>query len=219
VKDSDDRSSDDDLRARLARVDPVRSAVSPEPFTSLRAQELLERAMTSTTDSPSTDAPAPSSDPSRSRRGLLAVAAAAAVAVAGVAGVALLGGEDKGGDDVVAAPVTLSLALGDAGAIQACMPFDVNLLKGMSPAFAATVESVEGDTVTLDVTKVYAGDDVDRVVLTQPGGASAVALDGVAFDEGKSYLVTAAQGTVNGCGYSGADTPELRASFEQAFGG
>ena len=212
-----DHTSDDDLRARLARVDPVRSAVSPEPFTSLRAQELLERAMTSTT----TETPTPTADPSRSRRGLLAVAAAAAVAVAGVAGVALLGGEDGGGDVVASDPVTLELSVpgGDPGIISSCLMFDVDNLRTMSPAFAATVESVEGDTVTLDVTKVYAGDDVDRVVLTQPGGASAVALDGVAFEEGKSYLVTAAEGNVNGCGYSGADTPELRASFEQAFGG
>ena len=206
----------DDLRARLARVDPVRSAPSPEPFTSPRAQELLERAMTSTTDTPVTEAPRVP----RSRRPLLAVAAAV-LGVAAVGGVvAALQGDDDAAP--AAAPVTLDLALPESAAgpsMGMCLMFDVATLKAMSPALAGTVTSVDGDTVTLDVTKVYAGADVDRVVVTQPGGASAVALDGVAFEEGKSYLVTAADGTVNGCGYSGPDTPELRKSFDEAFGG
>jgi hypothetical protein len=46
-----------------------------------------------------------------------------------------------------------------------------------------------------------------------------VALDGVDFQQGKRYFVTAAQGTVNGCGYSGPASAELEQAFAEAFPG
>jgi hypothetical protein len=46
-----------------------------------------------------------------------------------------------------------------------------------------------------------------------------VALEGgVEFADGQTYLVTATDGTVNGCGYSGLATPELQSAFDSAFG-
>jgi hypothetical protein len=193
-----------DERDRLRRLDPAPADL--DPVESPRARELLERVMSDT------DLSTPST--SRTKRALAVAAGVAALAAAG--GLALAA-RDGGAASERTTRTALSLQAGDAMA--SCIPFDVKFLKDMTPAFAGTVTSVDGDTVVLDVTKVYAGQVGDEVVLTQPGGSSSAALDGVAFEEGKDYLVTAAQGVVNGCGYSGAATAELRASFEQAFPG
>jgi hypothetical protein len=97
------------------------------------------------------------------------------------------------------------------------VPFEVRYLAKMSPAFAGTVVTVGEDSVVLDVDRWYTGGDADRVQLEARGG-DAVALGyGVDFAEGERYLVTAAEGTVNGCGYSGPATPELERAFDTAF--
>jgi hypothetical protein len=41
---------------------------------------------------------------------------------------------------------------------------------------------------------------------------------GFPFEVGAQYLITAYDGNVNYCGFSGPSTPEFRAAFEQAFG-
>ena len=46
-----------------------------------------------------------------------------------------------------------------------------------------------------------------------------MALDGVELVAGEEYLLTATDGVVNGCGFSGPSTPELEAAFDEAFGG
>ncbi|MDP3713392.1 MAG: hypothetical protein Q8R60_13030 [Mycobacteriales bacterium] len=190
---------DADLRARLARLDPAPPSLPTVPFASPRAQELLERAMTSTT---------------RTRRPAL-LAGAASLAVAAALGGVLLTQTDSG---TSSSPTTLALDLaGGDGAIASCMMFDVAFLKDMSPAFAGTATEVTDDSVTVEVDRWYAGGDADQVVLSRPDGASSAALDGVAFEQGKRYLITAAQGTVNGCGYSGLATPDLEKSFDEAF--
>jgi len=197
--------TDDDLRARLARIDPVHSAVSSEPFTSLRVQSLLEHAMSTPTTT-------------RSRRPLLAAAAVLAIGAA-VGGVVLT----QGGDDeppVVAAPTVVRLGLPGGGggvSMNSCAPFDVNFLKDMTPAFAGTVTTVAANSITLDVDRWYTGGSADQVVLSTPDATSSASLDGVEFEKGKRYLVTAAQGTVNGCGFSGLATPDLEKSFAEAF--
>ena len=220
-------STDDQLRARLARIDPALAGPPVDLVSSPRAARLLERTMQSTDQTPDhstdqgTDLPAASAPaaPSRWRRtGLLAAAAAAVAAVA--IGVAVSGGDPAGdGPGSSDAPTTLALTVPPGGAISSCMMFDVAILRDMSPAFAGTVTSVDGGTVTLDVDRWYRGGDADQVTVSQPDGQTSAALDGVAFEEGKRYLLTAAQGVVNGCGYSGPATPELEKSYAEAFGG
>lgn len=203
-------TDDDELRARLRRIDPVAPDTALDPSPSLSARQLLERAMTETTTTPPTAPP-------RSSRLPLALAAAASV-VALAVGAALL----AGGDSPTATPKsksTLALQLPPSGVMSSCIPFSVATLKGMSPAFAGTVTAVDGDTVTLSVDHWYTGGSADVVTLTQPGGTTSAALDGVTFVTGKRYLVTAANGTVNGCGYSGEATPDYEKAFAEAFGG
>ena len=198
---------DDELRARLARLDPAGS--SPvEAASSPRAAEQMEHAM-------QTLEPLPTTSPRRTR--LLVGAAVLGAAAAVTAGVLLVGGgDDPGGAD---APTTLVLDLPPSDAAASCLAFDEATLAGMSPAFAGTVVEVDEDSVLLDVDRWYAGGDADRVELAARGG-DAVALGyGVDFQQGERYLVTASQGTVNGCGYSGPASPEFEQSFERAFAG
>lgn len=193
----------DDLRDRLRRADPAPRALSSP--SSPRAAELLERAMATT-------APNPPTTSRRDRRAPWAAAAAAAVLLAGGVGYALTqGGEDSTGD-------ALRLALPGGGTtVASCAGFEVATLRNMSPAFAGTATSVGEREIVLSVDRWYAGGDVEQVVLETPDPTTSAALDGVQFAEGERYLVTASEGTVNGCGYSGPATPELEAAFDEAF--
>lgn len=203
-------SEQDDLRVRLARLDPAPPTL--DLVESPRAPELLERIMATPVLTPT----GPSATPPARRRAVLAWAAAAAVLAAGAAttGIALRGDRPS-----AAAPTTLALTLPGSNVMTSCIRFDVSILKGMSPAFAGTVTAVDDTQVTLDVDHWYTGGDADTVTLAVAPGETSAALDGIAFESGKRYLVTAAEGNVNGCGYTGLATPDLEASFAEAFPG
>lgn len=146
---------------------------------------------------------------------LAGVAAAAVVAI----GAAVIIGNDGGGSDTqVASGAPLELSLGDSTVASSCIVFDVAVLADMSPAFAGTATAVDGEVVTLTVDRWYAGGDTPTVTLTGSAGSPAL-IDGFEFVVGQQYLVTAADGTVNFCGYSGPATPELTAAFDAAFAG
>jgi hypothetical protein len=200
-------SEHDELRARLSRIDPVGPGVPVDPATSPRAAELMERAMQSA-DQTTVDLP-------RRRRGPVfwgAIGtAAAAAAVVGI--VVVVGG--SAGDR----PTTLALSLPAADVASSCLAFDVAFLGEIPVAFAGTVTAADTEQVTLDVDHWYRGGDADAVTLAVPDGQTSAALDGVDFRDGERYLVTATDGTVNGCGYSGPATPQLEDAFAEAFGG
>jgi hypothetical protein len=207
--------SDDELRSRLARIDPAPAGSPVDPVTSSRAHELVERAMSQTLDRPTDELAA------RRRRRPWLLGAAAAVLVAAVVTtvVALSGGgtvgDTPGGSDD---PTTLALSLPAGDAMNSCIQFDVQFLAQMPVAFAGTVTAVEPGQVTVDVDHWYRGGDADVVTIAVQDNNS-VALDGVDFRAGERYLVTATDGTVNGCGFSGPATPDLESAFDEAFGG
>lgn len=169
-------------------------------------------------DSPSGPARPPAGDDARDRRRsrLLGITAAAALVVAGAAVV----GNITGGDDEPQAAATppLELSLGADDAMASCLPFDVSILSTMSPAFAATATAVEPGAVTLEVDRWYSGGDADTVILRTPNSSPAL-IGGFEFVAGERYLITAADGNVNFCGFSGVATPELTAAFDAAFPG
>lgn len=218
--------SEQELRDRLAAIDPER--VGRPERSGLSEQDMaarIEEAVMSTTRTDAEEVP-PLDEAGRAGRRPWLAAAAAAVVLAGVGVAALVNdGDDEGpGTAVNAGPAqTVELALPDPTMQMSCIAFDVSVLADMSPAFAATATSVTEDQVVLDVQKWYAGTpeqrDADQVTLAQPNAGSSAVLDGVAFEQGETYLVTAADGTVNGCGFSGPATPELRAAFAEAFAG
>lgn len=162
---------------------------------------------------PTVERPQPATPTRRRRFGLLATAAAAVVAVA-VVGVITLGG---GGDPAPTASEPLQLGIGQSDALASCLPVSAEILAPMPVAFEATATSVDGEAVTLSVVRWFAGGDAATVELVAPDGMEAL-IGGIDFVEGERYLVTATDGVVNYCGFTGLATPELTAIFEQAFG-
>jgi hypothetical protein len=150
------------------------------------------------------------------RRPRLLAAAGVAAAAVGVGGVlAIL---DKGPAPHPPERSTLVLSIAPGGAMKSCVPFDVAVLRDMPVAFAGTATAVNADSVTLEVDRWYTGAPTDRVTVNVPAGQTSVALDGVKFIDGQQYLLTATNGTINGCGFSGPATPELEEAFAAAFG-
>lgn len=147
------------------------------------------------------------------RRGRLA-AIAIAVAVLAVAFVVRQTNQDATSNNSAA----LELSLGDEPGLASCLAFDVQILADMPMAFQGTAVAVAGDRVTLSVDRWFTGGDADTVELTATQGMEAL-IGGIDFQEGSTYVITAADGMVNYCGYSGEATPEFITSFEQAFAG
>jgi hypothetical protein len=192
--------ANDELRKRLAQANPVPPSHPVDPVTSDRARAMMEEIMATTMTPPPVQR--------RTFRPAAAVAAAALAVMVG--GGALLAGLGSAGE-----PLVLTGEAGDPTAI--CLPFDPATLGGMSPAFAGTVVKITDSVVTLEVTRWFAGGDASVVEVEYTPGFEAL-IGTPAFAVGQSYLITAANGVVNGCGYSGLATPEYLAAFEQAFG-
>ena len=151
--------------------------------------------------------------PEQRRRWRPVLGVATAVAALATAGILLAA--NRPDPPVAADTLELRVPGGDETSLGMCAPFSVDLLADLSPAFAATATDVAEDRVVLGVDRWYAGGGADTVVLDVPNG---ILLAGeIDFREGSRYLVTAEQGTVNLCGFSGEATPELEAAFEQAF--
>ncbi len=217
----------DELREQLGRLDPMHSGVPVEPPTTLSSRARLEHIMNSPlidqdpSEVWSNHQSAPSAKKhaardTRRRRRLMIISGAAAAAAIALGSAAIIRSGDDGDELVDGPPLELSLAGGDV--LASCLPFDAAVLASMSPAFAATATSIDDGTVTLAVDHWYAGGDAASVTLQAPSGMQAL-IDGFDFEVGQQYLITAAEGNVNFCGFSGLATPELTAAFETAFGG
>jgi hypothetical protein len=193
----------DELRNRLARIDPMRPGVSTESTTTQSSRKLIEGIMSTQVETRET-APA-------ERRNWLPAAAAMALVV-GIAATFALGG----GPTVATRPLALNAGQEDITSI--CMQFSVDELAKAETAFEGTVTSVGDGQVELSVGHWFKGGDAEVVLLEAESGMEAL-IGGVAFAEGQTYLVSATGGSVNYCGFSGLSTQDLRASFQSAFGG
>lgn len=197
----------DELRQRLARLDPMHSGVPTEPTTSESSREMMEMIMST----PVLETDQAGSAPKRPW--FYGVAAAAALVVA-VGGALLLGGGE--GSPVASGP-PLELTAGGEDVTSMCIAFSPEELEKVAElAFGGTVTAVNGDDVTLTVDTWYRGGDASEVVLNAPQGMVAL-IGGIPFEVGAQYLITAQGGSVNYCGFSGPATPEYAAAFQQAF--
>lgn len=198
----------DELRERLARLDPMHSGVPTEPTTTESSRELLETIMSTPTKQPTERAA------DKSRRGWTVAVAAVSALVLAVAGVlALVGGEDT----PPAAEPPLELVAGGEDIMASCIMFSPEELDRVAEiAFEGSVTAVDGDTITISVDTWFRGDEAGEVILRAPQGMEAL-IGGIPFEAGGQYLISAQGGNVNYCGFSGASTPDLRAGFEAAF--
>jgi hypothetical protein len=209
---------DDQLRQRLARLDPMSGAVSTDPATSATAHDLMETIMETTESRPTHD-----EEPRNPRALLLLAAAAVAVIALAVGAYAIVGGDDDDSapQDVATegeAPTELALTLEPSDPMtQICIAVDATVLAPVDLAFGGTIGQVTESSVTIDVDHWYKGGDADVVTLEIAEGGNEVALDGVAFVSGERFLVTATGTTVNTCGLSGPASPEFEALFDEAF--
>ena len=209
----------DELREQLGRLDPMQPGVPVEsaatPSSRTRLESIMNTPLIDEEDTHTESTPRPASTGAHRRRlrTAIGVAAAAIIAVGGAVVVLNIADDDA---DVTAGP-PIELSLGDSNVMSSCLAFDVAVLADMSPAFAGTTTAVEGETVTLSVDRWYTGGDANTVVLRGAAGSPAL-IDGFEFEIGRQYLITAAEGNVNFCGYSGLATPELTTAFDTAFG-
>lgn len=190
--------TDDDLRVRLAAANPIPPSEPVDPIGSDRSRELMEDIM-STAASPTTG---------RHRARLAGAVAVALVAVVGAVAVFTNLQSDS-------PPLVLTADGGDA--LASCLPFDVATLAEMSPAFAGTVVEMTDSVATMEVDRWFTGGDAEIVELRYTPGFEAL-IGTPSLEVGQRYLITATDGAVNGCGYSGPATPEYEAAFEEAFG-
>ena len=188
----------DEIYDRLRDADPARSDVPADSW----LEDLVEETMSTSTQSPG-----------RKRWVPLAAAAAVGVIAAGAAAFALVGG----GDEPKRELTTTTLALPGDDSMQMCMAITAEALAGVDQALEGTATEVTDDKVVLTVDKWFKGGDSDLVELT-PADPDLVALIGaIEFEEGGSYLVSAADGHVNSCGFSGPNEPTLAGYYAEAF--
>lgn len=196
----------DELRERLARIDPMHSGVPTQPVTAEASQDLLEKIMSTQTEN------RPQSAGATRKAPRLAVAAVAALVVA-------LGGVIAYGNLAADTPPAAALVLSAGGEdiMASCIMFSAEELERVAEiAFEGTVTAVEGSKVTLGVDRWFRGGGQAEVVLNAPQGMEAL-IGGIPFNVGGQYLITAQDGVVNYCGFSGPSTPEYRTAFEAAF--
>lgn len=203
---------DDDLRTRLSALDPMPASVPVDPSTSPRARELLERAV-------QTPMQVEDRNDRRVWRKPGALAAAVIAVVALGVGVVIASSGDNAAKPKAKTTLALKVASHRGGpGIQSCIQFSVEQLKTFPVAFGATVTTVTDSAVTLTVDRWYKGGNADVVTLARTSGD--VGLEGgTDFAVGKHYLVTASDGTVTSCGFSGESTPDLERAFAEAFPG
>jgi len=193
--------NDDHLRNRLAASNPTPHWEPVDPIGSDRARALMEDTMSTATAEPKAD---------HKRNSLIGVAAAALVVVIG--GAALFGGLGSSDD-----PAPLALTANGGDAMASCLAFDVAILANMSPAFGGTVTELTDSVATIEVDRWFTGGDAEIVEITYTPGFEAL-IGTPTLEVGQRYLITAADGVVNGCGYSGPATADYEAYFDQAFG-
>ena len=153
---------------------------------------------------------------------LVAAAAVAAIAGGGFAAVSAMGGDDTvpQADPGTSAPADepAVLTLDAPPAVEAkCAVPTPELLGSAEIAFAGTVTAIDGDVVTLAPTETYAGGSADEIELVGSSPDIRALTGQPEFVVGGTYLVSATDGQMSACGFSGTATPELQNLYELAF--
>lgn len=90
-------------------------------------------------------------------------------------------------------------------------------LAGEDVAFEGTVTSLREGRASLEVDRWFTDGTGDLVTVAAPTQALRDLLVAVHFEVGETYLVSATDGRVSLCGFSGRSTPELTEIYEKAF--
>lgn len=106
----------------------------------------------------------------------------------------------------------------DPSAAGKCALPSAETLAGFDTAFEGTVTSLDDGTATLAVDQWYAGGDgASSVTVTTPSKALGDLLMAVDFQADQTYLVSATDGRVTLCGFSGEKSAELEGLYQAAY--
>src|SRR5262245_1571635 len=200
---------DDDLRARLGAADPASSLSPADPE---RVTYLLEAAMSET----STQTPESPQSRTRGRGPLTWLVAAAAVVLVAVAGVFGLANRS---DDSTPATSSTVTELGYRPPEGRCLIPDVAVLRQQGVAFRGTLVALSDGAARFDVTHWYAGGPTDVAEVTAPAAALSDLQQVADLRVGGDYLISATNGRVTACGFSGPARGHLLDLYGQAFPG
>lgn len=210
----------DQLRSRMGAADPAAHLPPADPAVVAR---LLEDTMNTQNST------------SSGRSSLTMVAAAAVVALlAGVAFFTLRGGDDNNvadrpgdstsqtsddpGSGTPAAGNDVALAAPATGNGRCMQPTTALIQELATFAADATVTSIDGDQVTLEVNNTYVGEDADTITVTAPSEVMNQLLLGVEFEEGERYVVAGnADDQLLVCGLSSPYDDQIAAMYGRAF--
>jgi hypothetical protein len=190
---------DRELRMKIQALDPLSNDVEVRSVDDESSQKMLEGIMEQSVES-------------QRRSPMAYLVGVAAIAALVIGGLALF----NGGNEPQGPP--LALSLGQSDSLSSCILLTADILADVPLAFSGTVTGVGDETVTLSVDKWYVGGDASTVELSAPSGLGAL-IGSIDFTEGGQYLISAYDGVVNYCGYSGPATPELQALYDEAFPG
>lgn len=124
--------------------------------------------------------------------------------------------EAESADEPTAAATT---ALQASAGLGRCMAPTAELLRTQDTAFEGTVTSLDEGTATLRVDHWFAGEETPTVSVQTPSRDLGDLLLAVEFEEGGTYLVSAADGRVAVCGLSAVKDERLSGLYTEAFGG
>ena len=138
------------------------------------------------------------------------------VLAAAAGGFALRGGDDGDGA-TVAAPTVTDLTLGPEDTMAMCIRSRSRRSRRCRRLQRRGTERSD-DEILIDVDTWYRGGDTDQVRLSAPDMSMTSLGSSIDFQAGSRYLVTATDGTVNYCGFSGPWTQEMADAYAAAFG-
>lgn len=204
-----DHERDDELFVRLRAADP---AASLPPVDDDRVARLLEDAMSHDTTTETRE-----TGPRHRSPLTWMVAAAAIMLIVGAGSFALLDRDSTTPAPPAAAEPTVTELELPAVTAGRCMVPNAPALSQAAVAAEAEVVSITGERVTLDVTRWYAGQETDQLVVT--AAEQPLLVGAVEFEEGDRYLVAGNRdGDVMVCGFSDRWSEDLAALYAEAFG-
>jgi hypothetical protein len=215
--------TDDELQQRLQARDPASSLPPADPTWVAR---LLEDTMGADLETHTDNQTETRASGTRNRSKLTWLVAAAAVLIAGVGVFGLLTHDpdpaqvpSAGDSPSVTGPATVT-ELGASPATNAkCMVPNADLLSRSQVAFSGTVQEVADDVVVLAPDRFYTGEPTDLVEVRSDPAMLQALIGAVDFQVDQRYLVSATDGRVTVCGFSGPYSTDLAALYTAAFPG
>ncbi len=194
---------------RLRAADPIRPDDVPDASLARVSARIQEHIMT---DVQRTSNPAPNRRPFALFGGL---------ALSGVLALAVLVGNGLGApapsptDGPTAGPTDGPVV---GGGMASCLRYEPAILPTFDVVFDGIVTAIDGDRITFDVKNGWKGVD-NNVTLTAPDSSPTLLGPSPDFKVGGRYLVTAAEGNINSCGFTLDFDAKIASEWAAAFGG